>query len=121
MKSTVAALTLLALVTLAGCQSPFPNTPPTAYGAGVRAALASQVIAPQAHPEQGADGAAAAAGYINYQRSYATPVAQLARQLDQVAHVAREDSDFHGRSFISCRTTDCRFVPPARCISTAPI
>lgn len=73
MKTLAAALTILLL---AGCQSPFPNTPAKNYGAVVRTTLASQVIAPQAHPDQGADGAAAAAAYTNYQRSYVTPVPQ---------------------------------------------
>lgn len=70
------AAVLLSLLTLAGCQSPFPNTQPKAYGAGVRAVLASQVIAPQKHPEHGEDGAAATAAFTNYQRSYVTPVPQ---------------------------------------------
>jgi hypothetical protein len=67
---------LAALLLLAGCQSPFPNEHPKTYGAGVRAALASQVMAPQPRADQGADGAAAAAAYANYQRSYVTPVPQ---------------------------------------------
>jgi hypothetical protein len=69
-------IALITLLMLAGCQSPFPNTQPKAYGAGVRATLASQVIPPQPHAEQGADGAAAAAAYTNYQRSYVAPVPQ---------------------------------------------
>lgn len=74
MKQIVA--TLLSAMLLAACQSPFPNTPPKNYGAVVRTTLASQVIAPQPHPDSGTDGAAGAAAYANYQRSYVSPVPQ---------------------------------------------
>ncbi len=70
----LAALTVLA--TLAGCQAPFPNENPKTYGAAVRATLASQVIAPQAHPDPGQDAAAATAAVVNYQRSYVSPTPQ---------------------------------------------
>ena len=69
-------LFVLLLACLGGCQTPFPNEHQHAYGAGVRATMASQMLAPQAHPQQGEDGAAAAAAYANYQRSYVTPTPQ---------------------------------------------
>ena len=70
-------LAMLTLMTsLAGCQSPFPNEHPKAYGAGVRALLASQIVTPPARAQQGEDGAAAVAAYANYQHSYVTPTPQ---------------------------------------------
>lgn len=67
---------VIVLACLGGCQSPFPNEHPATYGAGVRATMASQVVAPKASAHQGEDGAAAAAAYANYQRSYVTPTPQ---------------------------------------------
>lgn len=67
---------LSTIAILAGCQSPYPNSDLKDYGAAVRATLASEIVAPQARPERGADGVAAAAAYTNYQRSYVTPTAQ---------------------------------------------
>ncbi|WP_305820897.1 hypothetical protein [Massilia brevitalea] len=60
---------------LAGCAG--SRTAATS-GQTVRAAFASQVLhpRPQAQPERGADGAAAAAAYANYQQSFATPTPQ---------------------------------------------
>lgn len=60
---------------LAGCAS--GRTSATS-GTAVRAAFASQVLhpRPQAQPERGADGAAAAAAYANYQQSFVAPTPQ---------------------------------------------
>lgn len=71
-------LIVLAIATLAGCQAPYPNEQGRVYGDTVRAVLASEVIAPQPHPERGADGAAASAAYTNYQKSYVSPTPQSA-------------------------------------------
>ncbi|MCC2960756.1 hypothetical protein LK540_09995 [Massilia sp. IC2-278] len=69
----IAALAFVAI--LAGCAG--GRTSATS-GTTVRAAFASQVLhpRPQAQPERGTDGAAAAAAYANYQQSFATPTPQ---------------------------------------------
>lgn len=73
------ALLLLLLASLAACRTPFRYENPQAYGATLRATMASQVVAPPVRPAaapDGADGAAAVAAYANYQRSYVTPTSQ---------------------------------------------
>jgi hypothetical protein len=72
MKQLRSASTLALIVVLAGCAA----NERSGTGTSVRAIMASQVIPPRPHAETGNDGAAAMAGYANYQRSYESPTPQ---------------------------------------------